>query len=154
MLAGVGSAAFSLNQVGPSKAKIELSARPEPFVFDCSNAAVVVVDMQNDFGAKGGLLDRTGKDISVIQKAVPPTQGDTVMYKTRFTGFYETNLDHTLKAMGVKHLIVSHARPVSASNRRFEMRCSATIAALSWRTAPVSRMGSTWRGAITTHPFC
>jgi ureidoacrylate peracid hydrolase len=181
ILAGVGSAAFSQNQIGPSKAKIELPARPDPFVFNCSNAAVIVVDMQNDFGAKGGLLDRTGVDISVIQKAVPPIArvlsvarrngirviylkmgfrpdlsdlgsddspsrvrnlrsgvgteirspdgrasrilvretwntdiladlkplpGDTVMYKTRFSGFYQTNLDQTLKTMGVKNLII------------------------------------------------
>jgi ureidoacrylate peracid hydrolase len=29
--------------------------------------------MQNDFGAKGGMFDRAGLDISGIQKAIPPT---------------------------------------------------------------------------------
>ena len=38
-----------------------------------AKTAVVVVDMQNDFGSKGGLFDRAGLDISMIQKAVGPT---------------------------------------------------------------------------------
>lgn len=33
---------------------------------------MLVVDMQNDFGAKGGMFDRAGIDISGIQKAVGP----------------------------------------------------------------------------------
>jgi ureidoacrylate peracid hydrolase len=40
---------------------------------DTARTAVVVVDMQNDFGAKGGMFDRAGIDITEIQKAVPPT---------------------------------------------------------------------------------
>jgi ureidoacrylate peracid hydrolase len=35
--------------------------------------AVIVVDMQNDFGSKGGMFDRAGIDISGIQEAVGPT---------------------------------------------------------------------------------
>ena len=35
--------------------------------------AVIVVDIQNDFGSKGGMFDRAGIDISGIQKAVSPT---------------------------------------------------------------------------------
>ena len=38
-----------------------------------ARTAVIVVDMQNDFGAKGGMLDRLGIDISVIQRAIGPT---------------------------------------------------------------------------------
>jgi hypothetical protein len=61
------------NPVIASNGRILVSAKPEPFGFDLSNAAVIVVDMQNDFGAKGRLLDRSGVDISIVQKAVPPT---------------------------------------------------------------------------------
>jgi ureidoacrylate peracid hydrolase len=32
-----------------------------------------VIDMQNDFGTKGGMFDRAGIDISQIQKATAPT---------------------------------------------------------------------------------
>src|SRR5215469_12407484 len=34
---------------------------------------MIVVDMQNDFGSKGGMFDRAGLDISVVQRAIPPT---------------------------------------------------------------------------------
>ena len=35
--------------------------------------ALLVIDMQNDFGTKGGIFDRAGIDISQIQKVVAPT---------------------------------------------------------------------------------
>ena len=40
---------------------------------DTARTAVIVVDMQNDFGSKSGMFDRAGIDISGIQKAVAPT---------------------------------------------------------------------------------
>ncbi len=161
---------------------INLNAKPEAFAFDTAKTAVIVVDMQNDFGAKGGMLDRAGIDISGIQKAVGPTAkvlaaarkagvkiiylkmgykpdlsdlgapdsvnrvrhlrfrvgekvtapngiesrilvrdtwntdivpelkpeaGDEVIYKTRFSGFYETDLDARLMKLGVKHLVIT-----------------------------------------------
>ena len=52
---------------------INLDAKPVAFSFDPTKTAVIVVDMQNDFGAKGGMLDRAGLDVSGIQKAVAPT---------------------------------------------------------------------------------
>jgi ureidoacrylate peracid hydrolase len=138
--------------------------------------------MQNDFGAKGGMFDRVGIDISMIQAAVEPTArvlaegrkagikvvylnmafrsdlsdagfpaspnwikhsplqagkavlapdnsesrilirdtwntnvlneltpqaDDTVIYKHRYSGFFETNLDAILRQMGAKYLIVT-----------------------------------------------
>jgi len=42
----------------------KLDARPEPIDVDLRKAAVVVVDMQNAFAAKGGMLDIAGADIS------------------------------------------------------------------------------------------
>jgi ureidoacrylate peracid hydrolase len=50
-----------------------ISARPAPIEIDPAQTAVIVVDMQNDFGSKGGMFDRVGIDISAIQAAVPPT---------------------------------------------------------------------------------
>src|SRR5262249_47283493 len=52
---------------------ITLDARPEPVRIDTTRAAVLVIDLQNDFGALGGMLDRAGVDISGIRKAVGPT---------------------------------------------------------------------------------
>jgi ureidoacrylate peracid hydrolase len=158
-----------------------IDAEPLPFSVDPARAAVIVVDMQNDFGSVGGMFDRAGIDISGIRAAVPPTRrvlsaarglkipvvylkmgysgdladlgtenapnrlrhlgifrvgdtiaapdgsaarilvrgswgtdivdelrpeaGDTVLYKTRFSGFYRTELDDVLKRKGVEQLI-------------------------------------------------
>jgi ureidoacrylate peracid hydrolase len=41
-----------------------LKARPEPVDVDLSKSAVVVVDMQNAFASKNGMLDIAGADIS------------------------------------------------------------------------------------------
>jgi len=52
---------------------MNLDAKPEAITFDPAKTAVIVVDMQNDFGSKVGMFDRAGIDISGIQKAVGPT---------------------------------------------------------------------------------
>ena len=41
-----------------------LNTRPNPVEIDLSKSAVVLVDMQNAFAAKGGMLDLAGVDIS------------------------------------------------------------------------------------------
>lgn len=164
----------------PREAKgrlMNLDAKPEAIAFDPAKTAVIVVDMQNDFGSKGGMFDRAGIDISGIQRAVgattkvlaaarkagikiiylkmgykpdlsdlgapnsvnrlrhlrlgigqkvvapdgresrilirdtwntdivpdlKPQAGDDVIYKTRFSGFFETDLDARLKKLGMK----------------------------------------------------
>ncbi len=161
---------------------VTIEAKPGPASIDTAKTAVIVVDMQNDFGAKGGMFDRAGIDISGIQKVVDPTarvlasaraadvkiiylkmgyrpdlsdlgatdsvnrvrhlrmgvgqavrapdgresrilirdtwntdivpqlkplSDDVIVYKTRFSGFYETDLDARLRKMGIKHLIVT-----------------------------------------------
>jgi ureidoacrylate peracid hydrolase len=50
-----------------------IDAKPAPVAIDLAHAAVLVVDMQNDFGAKGGMFDRAGIDLSPIVQAIPPT---------------------------------------------------------------------------------
>jgi ureidoacrylate peracid hydrolase len=52
---------------------VTIEARPEPLLVDPSRTAVIVVDMQNDFGAEGGMFHRAGIPISGIQAAVAPT---------------------------------------------------------------------------------
>ena len=160
-----------------------LQAAPAPIALDAGNTAVLVVDMENDFGADGGMFDRAGVDISMIKKVVAPTaivlaaarragmpviylkmgyredladlgsegspnrvrhlqymhvgepmiaptgaksrilirdnwgteivpvlqaqRGDLVLYKTRFSGFYQTELDAALKRLGIKNLVVT-----------------------------------------------
>lgn len=160
---------------------VTLDAKPEPISVDTAKTAVIVVDMQNDFGSEGGMFQRAGLDISGIQAAVPPTKkvltaarkedipviylkmafkadlsdagapdsvnfvrhtnflnvgkkikapngkesrilirdtwntdivdalapekGDWQIYKTRFSGFYKTELDDVLKEKQIKYLI-------------------------------------------------
>ncbi len=162
---------------------IHVMAKPDSIAIDASSTAVIVVDMENDFGAKGGMFDRAGIDISIIQKVINPTAkvlaaarqvgikiiylkmgyqedlsdlgseesvnrlrhlkimhvgdtitapngsknrilvrdnwgtniipeltphaGDIVIYKTRFSGFYQTNLDSILKQLHKKNLIIT-----------------------------------------------
>ena len=183
--AAAGVAAIGVSQVAAQSRtgrRVTVEARPEPITIDTSTTAVIVVDMQNDFGSKGGMFERAGIDISGIQKAVAPTArvldsarkagmkivyfkmayqpdlsdlgtsdsvnrvrhlqlgvgqhvtapdgspsrvlvrdtwnseiidelkphgDDIVLYKTRFSGFYKTDLDERLRALGVKHLIVT-----------------------------------------------
>jgi nicotinamidase-related amidase len=206
-----------------------IEARPQAVSLDTSACAVLVIDMQNDFGSKGGMFARAGIDISMIQRAVEPTcrvlatarrhaipviylkmafkpdlsdagptdspnlirhqllgvgtevpapdgstsrilvrdtwntdivdelapaANDIVLYKHRFSGFFETELDSVLKRLGVRHLVVTVARPASASSRRFEMPCSATIFVSCSKTAPVSPSGTVCPGATMKRRYC
>ena len=58
----------------PPARVISVEARPGPLTIDLTRSAVLVIDMQNDFGAQGGMFERAGIDISVIQRAVGPTR--------------------------------------------------------------------------------
>ncbi|HVF30063.1 MAG TPA: cysteine hydrolase [Pyrinomonadaceae bacterium] len=71
-----------LSGVNPTRAQyknrvpvrsITVDAKPEAILIDLARTAVVVVDMQNDFGAEGGMFHRAGVDISMIRAAVAPT---------------------------------------------------------------------------------
>ena len=161
---------------------VTIDAAPGPISIDATKTAVVVVDMQNDFGSEGGSFQRAGIDISMIRAAVAPTaraldvaratgikviylkmafrpdlsdagaadspnyvrhhflglgntvkapngtqsrilirdtwntdivaelaphRDDVVIYKHRFSGFFETPLDATLKRFGITYLIVA-----------------------------------------------
>lgn len=48
----------------------KLDAKPEPVEVDLAKSAVVVVDMQNAFATKGGMLDIAGTDISDAPRVV------------------------------------------------------------------------------------
>jgi ureidoacrylate peracid hydrolase len=180
---GTVAAVLGTARSQPARGRVvELAARPEPVRLDTSGTAVLVIDMQNDFGSPGGMFARAGVDISGIQRAIAPTaralsaarhaglpvvylkmayrpdlsdlgdEGsvnrvrhlqfgvgqrvhapdgsesrilirdtwntdivaglephfeDTVIYKTRFSGFYRTDLDKRLAGMGVQQLVVT-----------------------------------------------
>ncbi len=159
---------------------IHIMAKPDSIAIDATSTAIIVVDMENDFCAKGGALDQAGFNISIIQKVIAPTAkvltaarqagikiiylkmgyhadlsdlgsdeavtlvrrwgvgntistpngtkgrilirntwnteivpelkpsaDDIVIYKTRYSGFYKTNLDSVLRQLGKKYLIIT-----------------------------------------------
>lgn len=161
---------------------VTVQARPEPISIEVAKTVILVVDMQNDFGAPGGMFDRAGIDIGPIQKVIPPTarvlaaarkagirvvyvkmehradlsdagpadsphwikhrrlsvgqkvtapngqesrilvggtwnteilsdlapeEGDILVSKHRYSGFYETDLHRTLITLGMKFLVVT-----------------------------------------------
>ncbi len=47
-----------------------MNARPEPLDVDLEKSAVIVVDMQNAFASKGGMLDLAGMDISEAPRVI------------------------------------------------------------------------------------
>lgn len=161
---------------------IDLNAKPQPTTIDITQTAILVIDMQNDFGTENGMFHRAGIDVSSIRNAINPisqvldvarplgipiiylkmgfkpdlsdlgspdsvnrarhlmfgvgesvqapdgsesrilvrdTWGtnivdelapmadDIVVYKHRYSGFYQTNLDEILKQLSVKTLVVT-----------------------------------------------
>ena len=53
---------------------LSLASRPDSLEVDPRTTAVLVIDMQNDFGARGGMFDRAGIDISGIGAAATATR--------------------------------------------------------------------------------
>jgi ureidoacrylate peracid hydrolase len=57
-----------------STRSVTVEAKPGAITIETSQTAALVVDMQNDFGAKGGMLDLAGIDISTNRAVIEPTQ--------------------------------------------------------------------------------
>jgi len=51
---------------------VVVDARPERLAIDPRTTAVIVVDMQNDFGAEGGMFARAGIPLADIEIVVDP----------------------------------------------------------------------------------
>jgi ureidoacrylate peracid hydrolase len=58
---------------GTTQSVVMIEAAPTPISIDTTRTAVLVIDMQNDFGAEGGIFHHAGIDIAPIQEAVGPT---------------------------------------------------------------------------------
>jgi ureidoacrylate peracid hydrolase len=48
-----------------------VASQPAPLDIDLARTAILVVDMQNDFGSEGGMFHRAGVDIEPIKAIVP-----------------------------------------------------------------------------------
>jgi nicotinamidase-related amidase len=68
----VGANHVSLVRPAVESRPVALSAEPQDLVVDAARSAFVVVDMQNDFCAKGGFLDYRGVDITPDRKPIDP----------------------------------------------------------------------------------
>ena len=55
-------------------ASVTIDAKPEPVGIDPARTAVIVVDMQNDFGAEGGMFAHAGINIAPVRKVIEPTK--------------------------------------------------------------------------------
>src|SRR5450755_633283 len=181
-VAGPGEESASAQTQNTSSRIIRIDAKPEAIAIDIKKTVVIVVDMQNDFGAKGGAVDLAGIDISGIRKAIAPIAkvvtsarhagikivylkmafrpdlsdfgaldspnrlkhlllnvgksihapdgresrilirdtwntdivdelkpqaDDFVIYKHRYSGFYQTDLDPTLRKLGIQYLLIT-----------------------------------------------
>ena len=124
---------------------VAIDAQPEPFAIDSARTAVIVVDMQNDFGAEGGMFARAGIDISAIQAAVPPTArvldvarrvGMPVVYlKMAFTGDL-ANAGSPEAPNRLLHLRLGVGEPVTAPDGRQ----SRVLVADTWNTDILSQL--------------
>jgi nicotinamidase-related amidase len=53
---------------------VTIDAEPEPIAIDPARTALVVIDMQRDFLQPGGFGEALGNDVSLLSKAIAPTQ--------------------------------------------------------------------------------
>ena len=51
---------------------VRIRTEPEPIDIDLNRSAIVIVDMQNAFVAKGGMFDLRGFDVTPVQKMIDP----------------------------------------------------------------------------------
>lgn len=68
-------------------------------------------DVPNGFlflhlGVKNGVLARDAWGTDIVDE-LTPEDGEPVIYKTRFSAFYHTELDELLRSYGAKHLIIT-----------------------------------------------
>jgi hypothetical protein len=75
-----------------------LDAKPRPIVIDTAGTVVIVVDMQNDFGSKGGMFDGAGIDISRIHMWSLPRQGPRI----RSAGGHQDRVSQNGISLGVQ----------------------------------------------------
>ena len=74
---------------------VTIEAKPESIRIDLGKCAVLVIDMQNDFGAKGGMFDRAGIDISPIERAVAPTMRAVAAARSAAIPIVYLKMQHT-----------------------------------------------------------
>jgi ureidoacrylate peracid hydrolase len=114
--AGIGTSGIRA-AVAPTRAAVEAARRAglkivylkmgfKPNLSDLGAEDVPNGHLFLHLGVKDGVLTRDTWGTDILDELAPGDK-DTVIYKTRFSGFYRTGLDELLKAAGIKHLIVT-----------------------------------------------
>ena len=57
-------------------------------------------------GTEGRILIRDTWNTEIVD-GLKPQPGDIILYKTRFSGFYQTGLDNILRTLNARHLVVT-----------------------------------------------
>jgi nicotinamidase-related amidase len=60
--------------VGPAPVPLRIPCEPQSVTVDLNRTAIIVIDMQNDFCAKGGWVDQLGGDYTPDRAPIPPLQ--------------------------------------------------------------------------------
>jgi ureidoacrylate peracid hydrolase len=63
--------------------KVILAAEPQPLEIDINRTALIVVDMQNTFVKKGGLMDSHNVDLSLFDSAIKAIKEMTGVFKRK-----------------------------------------------------------------------
>ncbi|HUC61277.1 MAG TPA: isochorismatase family cysteine hydrolase [Alphaproteobacteria bacterium] len=61
-----------LTRAAPEPRIVETAAEPASLRLDLNRTAILVIDMQNDFCAPGGWMDRRGVDLAAVQAPMAP----------------------------------------------------------------------------------
>ena len=64
--------AVDMTRPAPPVRPLAIAAEPQNITVDSAKSALLIVDMQNDFCARGGWLDSRGIDISPNRKPIQP----------------------------------------------------------------------------------
>jgi ureidoacrylate peracid hydrolase len=54
------------------RTQYSIAARPDAVSFDSRRTAIMVIDMQHDFGSRGGMFDLAGLDVAPIGRLIQP----------------------------------------------------------------------------------
>jgi nicotinamidase-related amidase len=68
----VSAAEVDMTRPAPPVRALKIAAEPQSIVIDANKTALVVVDMQNDFCAKGGWMDSRGINVSPNRAPIGP----------------------------------------------------------------------------------
>lgn len=87
--------------------QIMIKARPQPITIDAGQTAVhfgVGQPCKTPDGRQGRFLIRDTWNTDILEQ-LRPRSDDVVLYKHRFSGFYQTELDDILRTGKIKNLI-------------------------------------------------